>query len=164
MSGQVIDSVRQREVLGHLPAGVTIVASPGPAAMVVSSFVSVSLEPPIVGFFAMRDSQSWSAIRDAGVFGVNMLSAGQAEVSNRFARREPNRFEITPWEPGVLGSPRLAGVVAWIECRIHQVVETGDHDLCLGEIHDLDLGSAGDRDDPLIHCRGLYQGLRYLVP
>ena len=74
------DSRTFRHVLGHFATGVAVISAAGPdgpAAMLVSSFTSVSLEPPLVAFLPDKSSTSWPAIRAVGSFCVNILGAGQ---------------------------------------------------------------------------------------
>lgn len=130
-----------RETLGHYPTGVavvTAVAEDGsPAGMVVGSFTSVSLDPPLVAFLPTKDSGSWSRLSTAERFCVNVLAADQEDVCRRFASRVPDKFEGFGWSPAPGGSPVLEGVVAWIECSFHQVVDGGDHWIVLGAVEDL---------------------------
>ena len=65
-----IDSGLFRQVLGHFPTGVTIITATGadgtPVGLTIGSFTSVSLDPPLVGFLPMTDSERWKAIEAAG--------------------------------------------------------------------------------------------------
>jgi flavin reductase (DIM6/NTAB) family NADH-FMN oxidoreductase RutF len=127
-----------RETLGHYPTGVAVVTAVTgdgtPAGMVVGSFTSVSLDPPLVAFLPTKDSGSWARLSTAERFCVNVLAADQEDVCRRFASRVPDKFEGVDWKPAPGGSPVLEGVVAWIECGFHQVVDGGDHWIVLGEV------------------------------
>ena len=84
------DSSSFRHVLGHFATGVAVITAitpSGPVGMAVSSFTSVSLEPPLVAFLPDKSSTSWPKICGAGVFCVNILSAGQEELCAQFARK-----------------------------------------------------------------------------
>lgn len=151
-----IDDAEYRRVLGHFPTGVTVVAAAGvdgPAGMAVSSFSSVSLDPPLVGFYVGQTSRSWTQIEAAGAFCVNVLAADQEEVSRRFASRDGDRFAGLGWEPLPSGAPRIEGVLAWIECQLHSVSPAGDHHAVLGEV--VSLGTATAKE-PLLYYRGGY--------
>lgn len=150
------DSARYRQVLGHFPTGVVVVTAPGSphhAGMSVGSFSSVSLDPPLVGFYAGRDSVSWPAIEAAGVFCVNVLAEDQEDLSRRFASKDEDKFVGVGWKPAGTGSPLLDGVLAWIDCEIHSVSDAGDHVCVLGRVLDLGVGHEGR---PLIFFRGGY--------
>lgn len=145
-----------RRVLGHFPSGVTVITAEGadgPVGLAVSSFSAVSLEPALVGFYVAQTSRSWAAIDAAGSFCVNVLAAEQETVSRRFASSDEDRFAGLGWEALGSGAPRLDGVVAWLECRLHAVHPAGDHLCVLGEVISLD---AVTRHEPLIYHRGGY--------
>lgn len=150
-----IDSATFRQVLGHFPTGVTVVAGGGddPTGMTVGSFFSVSLDPPLVGFCAGKDSASWPAIRSSGAFCVNVLADDQEHVSRSFASKDPDKFRGIGWEPAATGSPRLLDVLAWIDCDIETVHDAGDHEICVGRVRELRV----EREDgPLVFFRGGY--------
>ena len=78
------DSARFRQVLGHLPTGVVVVtgvdATGAPSGITIGSFVSVSLDPPLVGFFPGNASRSWSHIAEGKGFCANVLTSAQDEL------------------------------------------------------------------------------------
>ena len=156
MSAPTFDSAKYRQVLGHHPTGVTVItamADDEPVGLAVGSFSSVSLEPPLVGFFATHTSSTWPKIRDAGTFCVNVLGEDQEEVCRRFAMSGGDKFAGLGWSPSALGSPLLDGALAWIDCDLDQVVDAGDHVLVLGAVRDLGVGHDGG---PLVFFRGGY--------
>lgn len=151
------DSVLFRETLGHYPTGVavvTAVAEDGhPAGMVVGTFSSVSLDPPMVAFFPAANSRSWSQLRTARAFCVNVLAADQEPLCRRFATGGADKFDGVRWRPGPLGSPILEDAVSWIECTFQDIREAGDHLVVLGLVHDL----AVERSTlPLLFFQGGY--------
>ncbi len=95
-SGPVIDEARYRQVLGHFPTGVTVVAShregEAPVGLAVGSFFSVSLEPALVGFCPGKSSSSWPRIEAAGSFCVNVLADDQEDVARVFAGKGEDKF------------------------------------------------------------------------
>jgi flavin reductase (DIM6/NTAB) family NADH-FMN oxidoreductase RutF len=111
----------------------------GPVGMVVGTFTSVSLDPPLVAFMPAKSSTSWPLIRDSGAFCANVLSAEQEELCHSFSRRGGNKFDGIRWTPGGSGSPVLDGVIAWVDCDIDQIVESGDHYIVIGRVRDLDI-------------------------
>lgn len=137
-----IDSNRFRNVLGHHPTGISVVtamASGGPVGMVVGTFTSVSLDPPLVAFMPAKSSTSWPLIRDAGKFCANVLSAEQEELCRSFSRSGGDKFDGVAWRPSPGGSPILDDVVAWVDCDIDDVVESGDHYIVIGRVKNLDI-------------------------
>lgn len=152
-----IDSADFRNVLGHFPTGVTVVTATGengPVGVAIGSFVSISLDPPLVGFFLGTDSGSWPAIEASGHFCVNVLCEDQLELCGVMASKAENKFEGVDYERAAgSGAPILAGVHAVIDCRIDQVMPTGDHNLIVGRV----LGLETRRDaPPLVFYRGGY--------
>lgn len=152
-----IDPAAFRQALGRFPTGVTVVTastSDGPGGLAIGSFFSVSLDPPLVGFCVGRTSSSWARLKDAGHFVVNVLSADQADVSNRFASKDADRFAGLETSPGIGGAPRLAGCLATIDCVAHAVHDGGDHDIVVGRVVNLAVGP--DDASPLLFFKGGY--------
>jgi flavin reductase (DIM6/NTAB) family NADH-FMN oxidoreductase RutF/DNA-binding IclR family transcriptional regulator len=134
-----------RQVLGQYPTGVCVVtAAPPdgpPAGMVVGSFTSVSLDPPLVAFYPDKSSSSWPRIAQAGSFCVNILGEDQEAVCRRFASKAADKFEGQQHRAAGTGSPIIEDVVAWIDCDIQSVQEAGDHYVVLGLVRDLQIDS-----------------------
>jgi len=104
-------------------------------------------------FCPAKTSQAWPAMQRAGFFCVNLLSEGQDEISNRFARRGSDKFAGIPWQPASTGAPLLDGVLGWVDCTVHAVHEAGDHYVVLGQVQDLGIS---DAPHPLLFYRGAY--------
>jgi flavin reductase (DIM6/NTAB) family NADH-FMN oxidoreductase RutF len=154
-----IDSARFRQVLGYFPTGVTVVtgAHDGePLGLAVGSFCSASLDPPLISFFPDKGSSSWPRIERSGGFCVNVLGEEQEDVSRRFATRGVDKFGGLGWRPAASGSPILDGVIAWMDCQVHQVLDAGDHHCVLGLVHELEVGHDSG---PLVFFRGGYHRL-----
>lgn len=154
-----IDGATYRKVLGHYPTGVCVVTATLPdgkrAGMVVGSFTSVSLSPPLVAFFPDRSSSSWPLIESAGKFCVNILASDQQDLCRRFATKGDDKFADLPCRSSANGSPVLNDVVAWIDCTLDTVHEAGDHFIVLGRVQELDIARA---DQPLLFFKGGYGG------
>ncbi|MBO0513050.1 flavin reductase family protein [Streptomyces beijiangensis] len=144
-----------RHVLGHVPTSVCVVTATtpsGPVGVTVGSFTSVSLDPPLVVFYAGCDSASAQAIVGARSFCVNVLADDQQEVCAAFARRTPDRFATGDWEFEAHGPPRLSGAAAWIVCDVEGSHPAGDHMAVVGRVRDL-AAARGPRN-PLLFHRG----------
>jgi 3-hydroxy-9,10-secoandrosta-1,3,5(10)-triene-9,17-dione monooxygenase reductase component len=130
-----------RTVLGRLPTGVVVVTGGDPeqpSGLVVGSFMSVSLEPPLVAVCPAKSSTSWPAIETSRQFCANVLAEGQEAIARRFAISGGDKFADVSWSPSpATGSPLLDDVAAWIDCRIYERYEAGDHWLVLGEVLEL---------------------------
>ncbi len=141
--GGPVTAQRFREVMTHVPTPVVVVAAAGPdgpVGLAIGSFVSVSLDPLLVGFLPAKTSSSWPVIRDTGRCCINVLADDQEALCATFATRGGDKFADVDWEPGPHGDPQLAGCVAWLSCRFTQEVELGDHVLAVGEVDAIDLG------------------------
>lgn len=157
-STPTIDPARFRQVLGNYPTGVCVITSRGPdgspVAMVVGTFTSVSLDPPLIGFLPANSSTTWPVIRASGRFCVNIMAADQEDLCRRIAIKSEDRFvNLAP--DGPAGAPRLNGAVGWIDCTLSDVHPAGDHVFAMGEV--LALDTPGE-PSPLIFYRGGYGG------
>ncbi len=151
-----LDSREFRRILGHYPTGVCAVtaASAGrPVGMIVGSFTSVSLDPPLVAFLPDRRSKTWPLIEQAGRFCVNVLSDRQQDVCRALSSKSADKFENIPYRLSQAEVPILDGVVAWIDCDLHAVHEAGDHFIAVGEVRALDVEHP---HPPLVFLQGAY--------
>ncbi len=146
--------------MGQFCTGVVVATAPPvmpetePAGFVAQSFVSLSLDPPLIAICPAKTSSSWPKLRAAGAFCVNMLHAGQVDLCNRFAQSGGDKFTGVDWQPGATGAPILADALAWIECTLHDEVEAGDHTIAIGRVAAYER-TAPDAD-PLLFFRGAY--------
>jgi len=159
-----IDSAQFRQVLGSYPTGVSVVTATGadgkPVGMVVGTFTSVSLDPPLVGFLPDKKSSSWPQIEAAGHFCVNVLASDQQEVCRQVSAKGPEKFVGVEYALSQHNLPIIANSIAVIECSLHSVVEAGDHWIVLGNVLALEV----TRDeDPMLFHRGRYGGFAELV-
>lgn len=159
-----------RDVLGLFCSGVTVVTSVSdgqPVGMTCQSFSSVSLEPPLVMFSPAKTSRAWPLMQRAGFFCVNILAAGQSELSNAMATKGDEKFAGLNWTTAATGAPLIEGVLGYIDCTVHQVVEAGDHYIVIGRVKELgqgdrhnpdrsDLGPGEESDEPLLFFQGKY--------
>ncbi len=125
--------------------------------MTVSAFCSVSLEPPLILVCAARDTITHSLIQSSKAFCVSLLGEDQQELSNRFAskKHEHRRFAGLQCEDGRSGCPRIPGAIAWLDCRVSQEIEAGDHVVYIGDVID----AAASSDAPLVYFKGSYRRL-----
>ena len=155
------DSRELRDTLGRFATGVTVVTALAPNGMAigltVSSFNSVSLEPPLVLWSLSADSPNREAFETTRHYAINVLAADQADISNQFASRLADRFAGVEWRPGVGGAPLLSGCCAWFEVKNIKRVVGGDHLIFIGEVVGMDRDPARP---PLLFHDGRYRQLR----
>ncbi|OYO14008.1 monooxygenase [Enemella evansiae] len=153
----VVEPGTMRQVLGHYPTGVSVVTALGadqcPVGLTIGTFNSVSLDPPLVAFYPMRSSRSFTEIRAHGAFVVNVLGSRQDYYCRAFARDRDQRFAGIDWTPGRSGAPVLTAAAAWIDCTIERIEEAGDHYWVLGRVQALDIGTG---EEPLVFFKGGY--------
>ncbi|MDE2563662.1 MAG: flavin reductase family protein [Sphingomonadales bacterium] len=156
----MIDLQTFRDVLGCYPTGVCVITSSDAGGrrfgLVVGSFTSISLDPPLVGFFPDKGSGSWVQIEATGRFCVNVLGSDQLELCRRFAARGGDKFAELAHGHSPAGLPLLEDALAWIDCRIERVEDIGDHWLAVGAVEGLGRGVPGT---PLTFFRGGYHDL-----
>jgi flavin reductase (DIM6/NTAB) family NADH-FMN oxidoreductase RutF len=119
--------------------------------MVVGSFASISLSPPLVAFASDRASKTWLRIVEAGRFCVNVLANDQLWLCHRFSGRSEDRFESIAYRKSSRGMPIIDGVVAWIDCVVHAIHTAGDHHIMLGQVESIDTAREAP---PLLFLRG----------
>jgi len=148
-----------RRACGRFATGVTVAtvldAQGLPHGLTVSSFTSVSLDPPLVLICLGHEVTMIDAFREAEHFGINVLGAGQQGLSDRFARKGHDRFDGLEWYRGEAGAPLLPGVLAAMECRRHQRFTSGDHDIFVGEL----ISARVIEGEPLIYFASRYRTL-----
>ena len=127
-----------RAALGQFTTGVTIVTARDPDGRLIgltaNSFNSVSLSPPLVLWSLARQSSSMPGFLAASHYAINVLAADQRLLAERFARKGIDRFEGTPWRPGLTGAPVIEGAVAVFECSHRSQHDEGDHLIFVGQV------------------------------
>ena len=130
-----------RDVLSHWATGVTVVTTCHDGeihGMTVNSFSSLTLEPPLVLFCADRSAHTYGLVEASGVFAVNVLSAGQEELSNLFAGRYPerdaDRFAGVAYRQAVTRAPILQGSLGYLDCRVVARYPQGTHTIFVGAV------------------------------
>ena len=151
-----------RKVLGHCSTAVTVITAPGaddgdgPVGMTVGSFLSVSLDPPLVAFLPATSSSTWPRIRDAGKFCANVLTQDQMDLCTRFTRPVADRFAGVGYRMSDNGSPILDDCLAFVDCDIEAVHPAGDHVFVVGRVRQLALEK---ESEPLLFFQGRYRAL-----
>jgi flavin reductase (DIM6/NTAB) family NADH-FMN oxidoreductase RutF len=159
MTGMAIEAATFRQVLGYYPTGVSAITAMGadgkPVGLIVGTFSSVSLDPPLVGFLPDKSSSTWPKIEAAGRFCVNVLASDQGEVCRQLASKVPDKFAQVEYTVSSHNLPVVSGALATIECALHSVTDAGDHYFVLGRV--LQLEAVRDAD-PMLFFRGRYGG------
>ncbi|MGF1455943.1 MAG: flavin reductase family protein [Alphaproteobacteria bacterium] len=154
-----VDNQAFRRALGAFTTGVCIVTCPpregnDPVALTVSSFASVSLEPPLVLWCIDKGSDRFSAFFEAEAYGVSVLGEGQDAVSMAFAGN--GRLCDVTTQVAKTGAPLIDGAIAQLDCRIAARHDAGDHVILVGEVVHI---VVSDERAPLVYHRGCYRQL-----
>ena len=123
-----MDAQGRREFFGQLPTGVIAIvagAAAGPVGLIVGTFSSVSLDPPLVSLMVTKTSRAWSAVRAEGEFTANILAGDQRSLSQTPAGWSPDKFRNVAFDGG--DGQVIGGCLARAVCRFEREVEAGDH-------------------------------------
>lgn len=151
-----------RDVLRHLPAGVTIVtvkAGERVHGLTVSAFCSVSPDPPLVATVIDQRHTGHGLLESAGaVFAVNVLAEDHRELADRFAWVEDeDRFLAGDWATAATGAPVLADALAWLDCRVESRYPAGSHTIYVGRVVASSVARPGEA--PLVYWNREYRRL-----
>lgn len=158
---------RLRELMRNYPQGVAVVtadAGNGPHGITVSSFTSVSLDPPLVLISIAHESNAYPVIERAAAFAVNLLGDDQGALSEHFARSDlssKQQFRSIPTRQGSLQAPRIQGCLAYLDCRVVDTSIQSDHTLFIGRVQNTEVNHEAGR--PLVFYSGDYWGLGSVV-
>ena len=147
-----------RSTLGRFATGVTVITALAPdgepIGVTISSFNSVSLDPPLILWSLSLSSPNLASFSNASHYAVNILSARQQEISDRFASRSNKRFEGIKLHSGLGGVPLLADCCATFECTNEAHYPGGDHLIFVGRVERF---TQGEVESPLIFYNGSYR-------
>ena len=145
-----------RQAVSQFATGVVVVTGNGSGSLIgfaAQSFVSLSLDPPLVLFCPQKSSTSWPRIRALANFGVNVLGAERADTSEEFA--VVGSVPKVEWKPAPSsGVPILEESIAFIDCTLKAEYEAGDHTIVVSNVADVQVRRPDS--DPLLYLRGAY--------
>jgi flavin reductase (DIM6/NTAB) family NADH-FMN oxidoreductase RutF len=126
-----------RETLALWPSGVTVLTARGEEellGMTISSFSSLSLDPPLILSCIDKKAKSHDGLVDARGFAVHVLARDQEDISRAFARPGPEKFDQIAWDEGAFGAPLLPVGVARLVCAHEAALDGGDHTILIGRV------------------------------
>ena len=148
-----------RRVMGHFATGVTVITTNdqdgNPNGLTANAFMSLSLDPPLVLISVDKGAQCYACFNLQNGFTVNFLSEDQEEVSRRFATKGIDKFAGLRWHAGENGGAILDAALGYVECKITQCYDGGDHTIVVGEV--INANAIDGR--PLLFFKGKYQRL-----
>jgi len=153
------DREQFREVFGRFATGVAVITSAGPTGaggMTANALCSLSLDPLLALVCFENGARTLPIVREAGRFGVNVLSTAQEHLAGVFASKLPESEKLEGVEHhSEQGVPIIAGVHAWAACTLRELISGGDHTIAIGEVISLGMGSGA----PLLWYGGRYHRL-----
>ena len=163
--GEQIDVRSYKDALAAWTSGICILTAAAAdgerAGLTVSSFCSVSLRPPTVLANVERAGHTHALVVASQCFAINLLRAEQRALGERFAglHGDVDRFAGADWRPGLAtGAPLLVGALAWLECRLLQRHEVGEHSILVGLVLAAEAGE--DSGAPLAYYRRQWGSFR----
>lgn len=157
-----VDPLEFRSIIGHFATGVTVITTAARdrlQGMTANAVTSLSLDPVMVLVCVDKATHTHGILEESGVFAVNILGEHQEDVSRLFAKRaepEIGTLRGQQYELGETGAPLLADCLAFLECRVKDVLVGGDHSIFLGEV--VNERIVNDVP-PLVFFRGKYHAL-----
>ncbi|HET8758846.1 MAG TPA: flavin reductase family protein [Solirubrobacteraceae bacterium] len=155
LAAEAIDPLELRRAASRFATGVALVTAPGGAALVIDSFISASLDPPLVAFTPSRASLTWRRMRATGRFAVNVLGARHAAGLRERARPGADRLAGLDVELTTDAVPVLRDALAVLLCTFEREHAAGDHTLVLGRVHAV---RHGPSEPPLVFFDGALWG------
>jgi flavin reductase (DIM6/NTAB) family NADH-FMN oxidoreductase RutF len=140
MSGGNLTEAALREAFGHFPTGVIAIAAEVDftrVGLAVSTFVPVSLDPPLVSFCVQNTSTTWPKLKDAPRLGISVLGESHDEAARTLAARTGDRFTGMATVSTDNGAVFIEGTSVWLESAIEQLVQAGDHTIVILRVHDV---------------------------
>ncbi|GMG86299.1 flavin reductase family protein [Biformimicrobium ophioploci] len=154
-----IEPLQLRQVFGQFATGVTIVTTSGEdgsaVGMTVSSFNTVSLEPPLILWCIDKKTGCFDAFNRCQDFAIHVLAQSQQDLSALFASRGQDKFEQVAFQRNAAGVPLLEDYCARIQCRISARHDGGDHVIIVGEVTEMHTQNR----EPLVFHRGRYASI-----
>jgi flavin reductase (DIM6/NTAB) family NADH-FMN oxidoreductase RutF/DNA-binding MarR family transcriptional regulator len=156
MATEAFSTREFRDALSSFATGVTVVtcldANGEPVGATASSFNSVSMDPPLILWSITKTAYSADAFINAKHFVVNVLSADQVDISNKFARSGTDKFADIALEQGIGGVPMLPNTITRFECEAWATYDGGDHEIIVGQVKAMNTAAGSG----LVFYRGAY--------
>ena len=140
MSATELSPTSLREAFGHFPSGVIAIAAEVDGTRVglaASTFVPVSLDPPLVSFCVQNSSTTWPKLKDRPALGISVLGEAHDSAARTLAAKTGDRFAGLETESRSSGAVFIHGTSVWLESSIEQLVEAGDHTIVVLRVSDI---------------------------
>jgi flavin reductase (DIM6/NTAB) family NADH-FMN oxidoreductase RutF len=165
-----MDQDAKKTALRMIPYGLYVLTAEGKngsvAAATINWVTQVSFAPPLVALGVKTDSGAHAIIKDTKVFALNVLGKGQQGTAFNFFKsheRDGNSIGGEAFEKSPNGAPLLLNMPAWVECKLVDTVERGDHSVFIGEVTEAGVRKApeGRADDAILWLKELGEKVFY---
>ena len=140
MSADKFDPASLREAFGHFPSGVIAIAAEVEGTLIglaASTFVPVSLDPPLVSFCVQNSSTTWPKLKDLPLLGISVLGEAHDAAAKTLAAKTGDRFAGLETKSTDGGAVFIHGTSVWLESAIEQLVPAGDHTIVILRVSDI---------------------------
>ena len=158
-----LDAPSLKAAFRCFPSGVTALCAlvdGQPVGMAVSSFTSVSLDPPLVSVCIQNSSSTWPILKTAERLGVSILGSDQHGAGHKLAAKTADRFQDIAWEASTAGAVFVSNAALHLACSIHKSIEAGDHEIVLLRLQNLRINPDVE---PLVFHRSRFRRLEALT-
>ena len=159
MTGTDLSPASLREAFGHFPTGVIAIAAEVDGVRVglaASTFVPVSLDPPLVSFCVQNTSETWPKLKDLPALGISVLGESHDAAAKTLAAKTGDRFAGLETESRVSGAVFVHGTSVWLESVIEQLVPAGDHTIVVLRVQEI---TVHDDVAPIVFHRSTFRRL-----
>jgi flavin reductase (DIM6/NTAB) family NADH-FMN oxidoreductase RutF len=160
-----VNSTRQltastlREAFGHFPSGVVAIAAEVGGTrhgLAASTFVPVSLDPPLVSFCVQNTSTTWPKLKDLPMLGISVLGEAHDEAARTLAAKTGDRFAGLETVSNESGAVFVKGTSLWLESAIEQTIPAGDHTIVVLRVTEVTIDAAVA---PIVFHRSVFRRL-----
>jgi flavin reductase (DIM6/NTAB) family NADH-FMN oxidoreductase RutF len=148
-----------REAFGHFPSGVIAIAAEVDGVregLAASTFVPVSLDPPLVSFCVQNTSTTWPKLKNVRALGISLLGEAHDEAARMLAAKTGDRFAGLDTVSTSSGAVFIKGTSVWLESAIEQLISAGDHTIVVLRVNDVQI----DADvPPIVFHRSVFRRL-----
>ncbi len=140
MTGPDLSPAALREAFGHVPSGVVAIAAEVDGTrlgMAASTFVPVSLDPPLISFCVQNSSETWPKLAGLPALGISVLGESHHEAVRTLAAKNGDRFAGLDTETSPAGALFVTGTCLWLESAVENLVPAGDHTIVILRVLDL---------------------------
>ncbi|MGV9745159.1 flavin reductase family protein [Rhodococcus zopfii] len=162
MTTPTLDGATLRRAFGHVPAGVVaICADTGTErlGMAASTFVPVSLDPPLVAFCVQNTSTTWPKLAAQPRLGISILSSEHDRAARVLAAKDGDRFAGIGTETRDGGALFVEGCGVRMDVSIEQQVPAGDHAIVVLRVHELHCEETDSVVEPIVFHRSAFRKL-----